>query len=406
MTKRRPVPREELLYWIERNLREYVTPEKARRISRVAGYVGSQALGDFIVEGLYCATVARMAGADQLCLLYKDDRPYKNFLMACNPYATAAIGFPAEEPIPMDWFDIGNYPANAAPDWWYDRMMHVPDLVLTPSTLVNLAHLEHFAKLRIPPRRIDELAAGLKRAGTPETAWLVGLHIREQGYVYRQGMDDARNSDPLAFLPLIDRIIAEGGVVVRIGDPSMTPLPPRAGLVDLSQVPDSFELQAFAFSRARFTICSVSGPAVMSMAFGTPTLFHNHYNPNEGANPGDLVMLQTVIHDDGTPMPWQAVVDNGLTMFPLEMIIACRDLLPRYGINDPRLNVCRLEPHTMDEIVWATERMLEGTEDRCAPWPQFQDPKCEIVPSNSFSLPVATRPAKGRLYYRGELVTR
>ena len=51
-----------------------------RRIERVLGFAGSQALGDFICENVFYATIAQMAGAGELTVIYKNDRPYKEYI--------------------------------------------------------------------------------------------------------------------------------------------------------------------------------------------------------------------------------------------------------------------------------------------------------------------------------------
>lgn len=90
----------------------------------------------------------------------------------------------------------------------------------------------------------------LRQLGLKKDNWFAVVHLREIGYEHRRGVSQERTVNPLDYLPALNRIIEKhGGQVVRVGDPSMTPLPPTAGLIDLSRIPDSFPLQAFALAR-------------------------------------------------------------------------------------------------------------------------------------------------------------
>jgi putative glycosyltransferase (TIGR04372 family) len=80
------------------------------------------------------------------------------------------------------------------------------------------------------------------------------------------------------YVAAIDLIISRGGQVVRLGDPTMTQLPPRKGFVDLSSISNSFLLQAYACSRSRFLLGGDSGPTVIATGFNTPAAAVNMVN--------------------------------------------------------------------------------------------------------------------------------
>ena len=73
----------------------------------------------------------------------------------------------------------------------------------------------------------------LRNLGMPEGAWWVCMHVREAGYhPGSMRRNDFRDSDPMSYLEAVRAIRARGGWVVRIGDPSMTPLQQMEGVID------------------------------------------------------------------------------------------------------------------------------------------------------------------------------
>ena len=55
---------------------------------------------------MVAASVARALGG-RLVVAYRDDRPYKNFIAALNPWTIATVKTPDDPNVvlPMDWFD-------------------------------------------------------------------------------------------------------------------------------------------------------------------------------------------------------------------------------------------------------------------------------------------------------------
>jgi putative glycosyltransferase (TIGR04372 family) len=113
----------------------------------------------------------------------------------------------------------------------------------------------------------------LKRMGVPDGAWFVGLHVREPGYANEgpNSSEAARNADILAYLPAVEEIVRRGGWVIRLGDPSMKPLPPMAQVIDYAVSPfKSEETDVFLMASCRFLLGTTSGPVVVSEVFGVP----------------------------------------------------------------------------------------------------------------------------------------
>jgi putative glycosyltransferase (TIGR04372 family) len=114
--------------------------------------------------------------------------------------------------------------------------------------------------------------------GLPKNAWYVCLHVREPGFhqnwnaVY-PSMRDASIED---YLPAIDLIVKRGGWVIRMGDPSMKPLPPLANVVDYAhsslKTPHADMLISLG---CRFFLGTNSGFATVPAIYGVRCVFSN-----------------------------------------------------------------------------------------------------------------------------------
>jgi putative glycosyltransferase (TIGR04372 family) len=106
---------------------------------------------------------------------------------------------------------------------------------------------------------------------------LVTLHVREatsKADVDRD-KDVVRNASVAAYVPAIDWLVSEGYQVVRIGDPSMTPVR-REGVVDLAHAPArSLGLDVFCVRRSAFFVATDSGPYNLALLCDTPCLGTN-----------------------------------------------------------------------------------------------------------------------------------
>jgi len=252
---------------------------------RIAAFLGTQALGDYVMYHLTAGSVARALDA-RLTVIFRDDRPYKTTLNALNPLVDEVIEVPDESRglLPLDMLAAGENP---------------PEILLTPSMMDFGQCIGTPPVMRLPDRMAAELDRDLRECGIDPGRWFCCLHLREPNYVWRLGADRLRDVDPTSYLPLIRRLIdTNGGQVVRVGDPSMTPLPKIDGLFELGLQPDSFALQAYALSRARFFIGNDSGPTQLACALGTPAMSTNALGVGVW-NPGDAVLFKTYRRSDG-----------------------------------------------------------------------------------------------------------
>lgn len=131
--------------------------------------------------------------------------------------------------------------------------------------------------VRLPARLAEDTARAADALGLGDGARLVTLHVREAGHAVSRGVDDrekdtARNARVETYFEAIDWLVAQGYRVVRVGDPSMTPVR-RAGVVDLATAPGrSLALELWCVLRSAFLMASDSGPFNLSVLAGVPCL--------------------------------------------------------------------------------------------------------------------------------------
>ena len=132
--------------------------------------------------------------------------------------------------------------------------------------------------LALPEAEAQRGKACLGRLGLPQDAWYVCLHVREAGFW--QHLDNqnpnTRDANIDTYLPAIRSITARGGWVIRMGDPSMKPLPPMEHVVDYAHSPSKSEwLDVFLLASCRFFLGLNSGPAFIPPIFGVPCALTN-----------------------------------------------------------------------------------------------------------------------------------
>lgn len=148
--------------------------------------------------------------------------------------------------------------------------------------------LAHGVPVHLRPeaqRRAERLAASV---GLPETSRIVCLHVRERGFKAGAEQQDketstwddsVRNARIETHLPAIDLLVERGFTVVRMGDPSMTPLS-RPGVLDLATSDQRDPLlELWCLLHATFLFCGESGPFSVSYLTQTPMLAVNCTDP-------------------------------------------------------------------------------------------------------------------------------
>lgn len=333
--------------------REMSLPMPARYGPVVFAFIGTQALGDFVMQHLTAASVSRSFTGGRLVVIYRDDRPYKSFCNDINPYVTKTVRIP-DDPGAMSPIDDFSGLEATTHDLFTEEEkeqgLHRPDVFLTPSMLDIGRLILPPPRLRVPGSHVPELAERLAERGLRRDRWFSCLHVREGNYQWRRGMDATRTNDPQHYLPMITRIITEqGGQVVRLGDPSMTPIPAMDGLIDLAAQDAPFEEQAFAVSRARFFVGTDSGPTQLACAFQTPMATTNAILATVW-NDGDIVLLKKYRLPNGRIVERDELVEIGAAL--------------RHGM---RPKGTTLIDNTPEELASVADRLYDITAD-CPGW--------------------------------------
>ncbi len=121
----------------------------------------------------------------------------------------------------------------------------------------------------------------LHRAGVPQGAWFVAMHVREgKWYGHNTGPRGILNADIATYLPAIAEITRRGGWVLRMGDPGMRPLPALPNVIDYCHSDlRSDWMDVFIASRCRFMLATSSGPAYIPPLYGVPSVLTNWWPP-------------------------------------------------------------------------------------------------------------------------------
>jgi putative glycosyltransferase (TIGR04372 family) len=115
----------------------------------------------------------------------------------------------------------------------------------------------------------------MREFGLTEGDWWVTLYAREAGF--HQDAENARNSDIMSYLPAAEAVVERGGWVFRIGDPTMTPLPPMDRVIDYVHT-DGFSdwMDLYLAARCRFMLGTSAGPCDLPVLYGRPMVCANY----------------------------------------------------------------------------------------------------------------------------------
>ncbi|MGB0671426.1 MAG: TIGR04372 family glycosyltransferase [Rhodospirillales bacterium] len=313
----------------------------------VAGFLGCQALGNFIIYQLTLAAAARDLGAERVTAVWHDDRPYKALISALNPAITDTIvlGVDHGPALPLDWLESDQ----------------APDLLLLPERLEIDRIRPPIPGLRFPSALEAPAAEALRSLGLDPRRWFVAVHLRGTGYALRKGVDPRRSVTVEPYLPALRRIQEAGGQLLRIGDPSIAPWPADLEAIDLAGIADSIVLQAFAISRARFFLGVDSGPTQLASGLKVPTLSTNAFGVGCWNNADRVLFKRFSDRRTGRPLDTEdlfSIMDAALQVLYRADEIAIAD-------------------NTADDLLHAVEVMLAttgGTTSWRRSWPAEDAP--------------------------------
>lgn len=119
----------------------------------------------------------------------------------------------------------------------------------------------------------------LERMGVPRDAWFVGLHVRESGFHkgWNQRYIPTRDADINTYTQAIESIVARGGWVIRLGDPTMKPLEKSIPqVIDYARsLFKSDWMDIFLCGKCRFFMGTNSGLCLVPPTFGVPCVLTN-----------------------------------------------------------------------------------------------------------------------------------
>lgn len=193
----------------------------------------------------------------------------------------------------------------------------------------------------------------LQDLGVPKNAWFVCLHVREDGF-RREGLITHRSADIDTYSAAIKSIVARGGWVIRMGDPTMKPLPPMKQAIDYARTDAKSDwMDVFLCTSCRFFLGSASGLACLPLVFGVPSAITNTW-PLSGrpASNQDLFIPK---------LAWSEVENRYLTfeeaLAPRFFFNLNSKLLYSWGI--------KVVDNTPEEINELVLEMLDRLEGKC-----------------------------------------
>lgn len=131
--------------------------------------------------------------------------------------------------------------------------------------------------IEFPDDKSDRGREILERAIGTKFNWFVTLHVREiSSKNHHSDLHDSLNADITNYMSSIEEITSRGGVVVRIGDSTMTPLPKMKNVFDYAHSNEKFDwLDIYFLSKCKFFLGTSSGPAYVPAIFDIPSVLTN-----------------------------------------------------------------------------------------------------------------------------------
>jgi putative glycosyltransferase (TIGR04372 family) len=152
-------------------------------------------------------------------------------------------------------------------------------------------------RLALPPEHEREAARQAAVAGLGPADRIVTVHVREAGYRSAAGLrqrdwDVLRNARIETYQAAFAALVARGYTVVRLGDPTMTPVR-QPGVVDLATSTLRTEwLEAWCVHRSQFLIGCDSGPSWLAFLLNVPLLTVNALHFRDVARPFDRIVCK------------------------------------------------------------------------------------------------------------------
>jgi len=122
--------------------------------------------------------------------------------------------------------------------------------------------------------------AALRKLGVPEKAWFVCVHCRENGYPFQKDKYLLRDNDVNNYFLAMREIVDRGGWVIRVGDPTMKPIPKMKNVIDYAHLNIKSDwMDVFLCASCRFFVGCSSGLRHLAGVFGVPVVSVNTTAP-------------------------------------------------------------------------------------------------------------------------------
>lgn len=117
----------------------------------------------------------------------------------------------------------------------------------------------------------------LESLGMKKNDWFVCLHVRERGWKDgNSSEEDFRNANIKTYISAIKSITNAGGWVIRMGDPTMKPLPQMSRVIDYAHSSAKSDwMDVFLCGQCKFFLGTSSGLWIFATAFGRPIVGTN-----------------------------------------------------------------------------------------------------------------------------------
>lgn len=189
----------------------------------------------------------------------------------------------------------------------------------------------------------------LKTLELPADAWFVCVHVREPGFSPRDEWAHAyRNAHIETAIPAMREIVRQGGWCIRMGDPSMTPLPVLEHVIDYAHHPLRCpRLDVVLCAQCRFFLGDTSGLTFVGAAFGVPSALANMVPASAlGLLPSDLSIPKLLrLKREDRYLSWPEILTSAVANYRFA------SLYDEAGI--------AVEENSADEIVELVEEMLQ-----------------------------------------------
>lgn len=241
-------------------------------------YLSAQTYGNFITQVAIASSVKENFNDSRLVLYFVNDRPYKIPILRYIRNADFIVQSPNNAVLPFEC--LSQFGPSRLPmpiPGWQENALWKTDLVfsgnmLNEGILVGDNALDHI-HLTPEDEYLKEQMNLLKTLGLDTEKWFACVYWKENNYSFRPPNPIRDIDDNQPYTEGIDYIIEKlGGQVVRLGHFNSTKMKPRKGLIDLTLMTNSEEVQLAATYKAKFMVATGSGPASNANVFGIPIL--------------------------------------------------------------------------------------------------------------------------------------